>query len=95
MDHRAVGDGDAGADHHERLDGDVVAEGGVGGEMHGFRRDQRHAGIERCLAQPRLHDSFGFGELRLGVDSAHFILAGFNHDGLQSHVPDDATASTR
>ena len=63
MDHRAVGDGDAGADHHERLDGDVAAEGGVGGEIDRLRRDQRHAGIERGLAQPRLHHRFGFGEL--------------------------------
>ena len=44
MDHRAVGDADAGADHHERLDGDVVAEPGIRGEIYGFRRDQRHPG---------------------------------------------------
>ena len=89
MDHRAVGDGDAGADHHERLDGDVVAEFGVGGEIDRVGRDQRHAGVERRLAQPRLHHGFGFRELRLGVDSTHFVLAGFNHDGLQSHISHD------
>ena len=90
MDHRAVGDRNARADHHERLDGDVVAECGVGGEIDRIRRDQGDAGLERRLAQPRLHDLFGLGELGLGVDAAHFILAGFDHDGLQSHVPDDA-----
>ena len=26
---------------------------------------------------------------RLGVDAAHFVLAGFDHDGLQSHFPDN------
>ena len=96
MDHRAVGDGDAGTDHHERLDRDVVAEFGVGGEIDGFRRDQRHAGIERRLAQPRLHHRFRFRQLRLGVDAAHFILAGFDHDGLQSRLLCTiVTASTR
>ena len=85
MDHRAVGDRDAGTDHHERLDGDVLAECGVGGEIDRLRRDQRHAGIHRRLAQPRLHHGFGFRELRLGVDAAHFVLACFDHDGLQSH----------
>ena len=76
---------DAGADHHERLDGDVLAEGGVGGEIDGVGGDQGDAGLERWLAQPRLHDRFGLGELRLGVDAAHFVLAGFDHDRLQSH----------
>ena len=66
-----------------------LAEPGVGGEINRLGRDQRHAGVERRLAQPRLHHRFGFGELGLGVDAAHFILAGFDHDGLQSHVPDD------
>ena len=89
MDHRAVGNRHAGADHHEGFDGDVAAERGVGGEIDRLRRDQRHAGIERCLAQPRLHHRFGFGELGLVVDAAHFVLAGFDHDGLQSHFPDD------
>jgi hypothetical protein len=37
MDHRAVGDADAGADHHERLDGDVAAEGGIGSERDRLR----------------------------------------------------------
>ena len=89
MDHRAVGDGDAGADHHERLDRDVVAERRIGGEIHRLRRDQRHAGIECGLAQPRLHHRLRLRKLRLGVDAAHFVLAGFDHDGLQSHFPDD------
>src|SRR5829696_8573665 len=26
----------------------------------------------------------------LSVDAAHFVLAGFDHDGLQSHFPDDS-----
>ena len=39
MDHRAVGDADAGADHHERLDGDVAAEFGVGGKKDGVWLD--------------------------------------------------------
>ena len=89
MDHRAVRDRHAGADHHERFDRDVVAERGVGGEIDRLGRDQGDAGLERGLAQPRLHDLLGFGELGLGVDAAHFILAGFDHDGLQSQVPDD------
>jgi hypothetical protein len=51
--------------------------------------DQRHAGIEGGLAQARLHHRFGFGELGLGVDAAHFVLAGLDHDGLQSHFISD------
>ena len=43
-----------------------------------------------CFAQPRLHDAFGFGELRLGVDAAHFVFAGFDHNGLQSQIPDNS-----
>ena len=62
---------------------------GVGGEIDRLRRDHRHAGVERRLAQPRLHHLLGFGELGLGVDAAHFILAGFDHDGLQSQFPND------
>ena len=96
MDHRAVGDGDAGADHHERLDRDVAAELGVGGKINGFRRDQRHAGVERRLAQPRLHHRFRFRKLRLGVDAAHFVFAGLDHDGLQSFISRTmVTASTQ
>jgi len=89
MDHRAIGDRDAGADHHERLDGDVAAEGGIGREKNRLRRDQRHAGVEGRLAQTRLHHLFGLGQLSLGVDAAHFVFAGFDHDSLQSHVPHD------
>ncbi len=66
-----------------------LAERGIGGEIDRLGRDHGHAGLERGLAQPRLHHAFGFGELGLGVDAAHFILAGFDHDRLQSHVPDD------
>ena len=84
MDHRAVGDRHTGTDHHKRLDRDIVAERGVGGEVNRLRRDHGDAGLERRLAQPRLHDLLGFGELGLGVDAAHFVLAGFDHDGLQS-----------
>ena len=89
MDHSAVGDADAGADHHERLDRHVLAECGVGGKVDRFRRDHGHAGIECRLTQPRLHHRFGFGELGLGVDAAHFILAGFDHGGLQSKLAHD------
>ena len=67
-----------------------LPKAGIGGEVHRLRRDHRHAGLERRLAQPRLHHLLGFGELGLGVDAAHFILAGFDHDGLQSQVPNDA-----
>ena len=62
---------------------------GIGGEVNRLRRDHGHAGLERGLAQPRLHDLLGFGELGLGVDAAHFILAGFDHDGLQSQFSND------
>ena len=62
---------------------------GIGGEIDRIGRDQGDAGLQRRLAQPRLHHGFGFGELGLGVDAAHFILAGFDHDRLQSQVPDD------
>ena len=62
---------------------------GVGGEIDRLGRDQGDAGVQRRLAQPRLHHRFGLGELGLGVDAAHFILAGFDHDGLQSQVPHD------
>ena len=89
MDHRAVGDRDAGTDHHERLDRDILAERGIGGEINRLGRDHGHAGLERRLAQPRLHDLLGLGELGLGVDAAHFILAGFDHDGLQSQLTND------
>ena len=82
MDHRAVSDGDTGTDHHEGFDGDVVAERRIGGEEDRLGRDHGHAGLKRRLAQPRLHDLLGLGELGLGVDAAHFILAGFDHDGL-------------
>ena len=89
MDHRAVADRNAGADHHKRFDGHVVAEGGIGGEVDRIGRDHGHAGVERRLAQSRLHHLFGLGELGLGVDAAHFILAGFDHDGLPSQIPND------
>ena len=90
MDHRAIGDRDAGTDHHKGFDRHLVAERRIGGEVDGFRRDHRHAGLECCLAQPRLHDVLGFGELGLGVDAAHFILAGLDHNGLQSKLTNDA-----
>ena len=90
MDHRAVADRNAGADHHERLDRDVLAEHGIGGEIDGFGRDQRHPGFHRHFPQPRLHHAFGLGELRLGVDAAHFVLAGFDHHGIPSLLADNA-----
>ncbi len=82
MDHRAVGDRDAGTDHDKRLDRDVIAKRRIGREINRLGGDHGDAGIECCLAQPRLHDLLGLGELGLGVDAAHFILAGFNHHGL-------------
>ncbi len=82
MDHRAVGDRHAGTDHHKRLDRDVAAEFGIGGEVDRLGCDHGHAGLECRLAQPRLHHLLGLGELGLGVDATHFILAGFDHDGL-------------
>ncbi len=89
MDHGAVADRNAGTDHHERFDGHVVAEGGIRGEVDRIGRDHGDAGVERRLAQSRLHHLFGLGELGLGVDAAHLILAGFNHDGLPSQIPHD------
>jgi len=53
-------------------------------------RDHGHAGLERGVAQACLHDLLGFGELALGVDAAHFILAGLDHNGLQSQIPNDS-----
>ena len=89
MDHRAVSDRDAGADHHERFDRDVVAEFCICGEVNRLGCDHGHAGVERRLTQPRLHDMLGFRKLRLGVDAAHFILAGLDHNRLQSHLAND------
>ncbi len=43
----------------------------------------------RRLAQPILHHGFGFRELGPGVDAAHFVLARFDHDRLQSQVSYD------
>ena len=67
-----------------------LAERCIRGEVDGFRRDHCYTGIERRLAQPRLHHGFRLGELRLGVDAAYFILAGLDHDGLQSQISHDA-----
>src|SRR5262249_9589273 len=89
VDHCAVVDRNARSDHHERFDGDVLAEPGVGGEINRLWRNDRDARVERVLAQALLHDAFGFRQLRSGVDAAYFVFAGFNHDGLQSHIPDN------
>ena len=56
---------------------------------HRFRRHQRDAGIERRLAQARLRDRFGFGELGFGVDAAHVVLLGFDRDCAQLHAACD------
>ncbi len=85
-DRRAVGDRDARPEHHIRLDGDVLAEFGVGRQKYGVRRDHGDAGIEGCGAQALLQHGLGFGELRLGVDPAHVVLSGFDRDRLQAHI---------
>ena len=38
-----------------------------------------------CLAQSLLHDRFGGGQLRLGVDTSHFVLRHFQCDRAQAH----------
>ena len=81
---------DAGTDHHERFDGDVLAELRVGSEVDRIGRNHGDASLKRRLAQARLHHLLGFGQLGLGVDAAHFVLAGFDHNRLQSQIPDDA-----
>jgi hypothetical protein len=73
----------SGADHHERFDGDVAAELGIGCEKDRLGRDQRHAGVEGGLAQPGLHHGFRFGELRLVVVVRHLIPASPCHEILQ------------
>ena len=87
---------DAGAEHHERLDRHVAAEC--------WCRSTRYTvsgaisvtpACHRRLAQPRLHHRFGFGELRLGVDAAHFVLAGFDHAGRSPIARTMPTASVR
>ena len=88
-DHRIVLDRHALPEHHERLDHDVAAELGVGREEDGFRRDQGDARFHRRLAQPLLQRGFGLGELRPGVDAAHVVLLGLDHDRLQPHRPGD------
>ena len=77
------------AEHHIGLDHDVLAEFGVGAEEHRLRRHQRHAGIERRLAQARLRDRFGFGELGFCVDAAHVVLLGFDRNRPQLHAARD------
>ena len=58
-DGRAVVDRDAGSEHDIGLDGDVLAEFGVGGKKHRLRRDHGDAGIERGGAQALLQNGFG------------------------------------
>ena len=65
------------AEYDVRLDHHVPAECGVRREKDRLRRDERHAGIERGLAQALLQNGFGFGELSFGVDTAHVVLLGF------------------
>src|SRR5258708_264799 len=89
MDPRDVSDCDAGTDHHERFDRDVAAKFRIGGEVNRLGRDHGDAGVERRLTQPRLHDLLGFRKLGLGVDAAHFVLAGLDHNRLQSHLAND------
>ena len=83
MNDRAVVDHDLLAEYDVRLDHDVLAEFGVGGEKHRLRRHQRHAGVERRVAQPLLYHGFGFGELLLGIDAAHVVLLGFDRDRVE------------
>ncbi len=83
-------DGDARPEYDIRLDGDVFfAELGVGGQKHGFRRDQGDARLHGGGAQALLQDGFGLGELRLGIDAAHVVLRGFDRDCLQAHIAGD------
>ena len=42
-----------------------------------------------ALRKRLLHYLLGFGELGLGVDAAHFVLAGLDHDGLHSQLSND------
>ena len=83
---RAVVDRDAGTEHDVRLDGDVLAEFGVGGQKHRLRRDHGDAGVHRGGAQALLQHGFGFGKLRLGIDAAHVVLLGFDRHRLQAHL---------
>ena len=66
---RAVGDVDAGAKHHVRLDRHVPAELGIVGEPHAFRVDQGRAFVERLLAPAPLPFELEMGELGAAVDA--------------------------
>ena len=85
-DRRAIFNRDARAEHHMRLDRNVLSEFGVGRQTHRFRRDDGYAGFKRRHAQALLQHSFGFGELQLCVDAAHVILRGFDRYGRQTHI---------
>ena len=88
-DHRVVFDRDARTEHHVGLDRHVAAEFGIDGEKHRLGRHQRHARVQRRLAQPLLERRFRFGELCLGIDAAHVVLLGLDGDRLELHRPGD------
>jgi hypothetical protein len=67
------------------LSSTVTPEFGVSREEDGFGSNQRDARIHRRLAQALLQCRFGFRELGLGVDAAHVILLGLDHDRLELH----------
>ena len=85
VDHRAVLDRHARAEHDIGLDRDILAELGVGRQKDRLRRNHRHARLKRRLAQALLQNGFRFGELRFGVDAAHVVLLGFDRHGLRAH----------
>ena len=89
MDDGAVFDRDLLAEDHIRLDHNVAAEFGVGGEEHRLRRNQRNPSVQRGLTQALLRYSFRFGELALGVDTAHVVLLDFDRDCAQLHAARD------
>ena len=82
VDHGIVVDRDSGPEHDERLHHHVATEFGIGREKHRFGCDQGHARIHRGLAQPLLQHGFGLGQLGLGIDAAHVILLGLDHNRL-------------
>ena len=74
VDHRTIFDHHARSEDDMRLDGDISADLGVGGEEHRLRRDQCRPIAHRLLAQPLLHHGLGLGELDAVVDPHHLFL---------------------
>ena len=82
VDRRAVGDLDAGAEDHVRLDRHVAAELGVVGEPHALGIDQRRAFVERLLAPAALPFELEVGELGAAVDAGGLVRIAFDDDRL-------------